>query len=140
MHLPSHRKFDLVVSDLTDFGQSESVFTKKIAQRISKCVAKDGILAMNFESVGVGLPKPYDMLRSSVWNLLFKYQYLYESFQPTFTGGHFMFAFFSHLHDPLVFPSNWNYYKFSLETEYYTPDVHKGSFALPRKFIDEHRK
>lgn len=124
--------FDVVLVDITDFGQSQSIVTPQVARHLRRVVDKRGLLAMNFESVGVGMPPPYEMLRNSVWHNLFRHERLYQSFQPIFTGGHYLFAIFSDTQDPLDFPTNWHTF---FTTEYYTPDVHKGSFALPAKYL-----
>lgn len=126
--------YDVIVMDVTDFNHSEGLFTQETVRHLRRVLRDDGIMTLNFQSLGIGGDHPQVVLKRSNIAIPFVHSFLFQSFQPTFAGGHYTFAFLSDVHDPTIFPTSWHYDTLPLSTEYYTPDVHIGSFALPAKF------
>ena len=130
--------FDVIYMDVTDFNHSESLFTPSVVRDIHRVLKPDGIVALNFLSLGVGDEHPQVHLRGSHLGTRFAHAELFQTFQPVFTGGHYTFAFLSDAHDPLDFSKCCWPSERALATTYYTPQVHRASFALPKKFAKTH--
>ena len=109
---------------------------------ITRVLAPNGIVVRNYASVGYtyGQGDHLRELRSDdVLGSHFNYAYLYQCFQSTFMGGQYTFAFMSDACDPPQEP--WPVATGPVRdgrTKYYTPDVHRGSIALPAHMISPH--
>ena len=95
---------------------------------------KKSVFTLNYESLGWfgGNLKNFkkDMKK------FFKHIYIYQVFQPTFHSGHYSFAIMSDLIHPTRSVIDWNAFRSKkINTYYYTPKIHYGSFALPNKII-----
>ena len=130
--------FDAVFIDVTDFNQSDSLFTQESIQNLKLRMDSDAVLGLNFTSVGIAEPKtPVRVLNESGFGERFKHKRLFQSHQPVFTGGAYTFAFFSDSVDPLDFPSSFPVDDLELETHYYTSALHKASFVLPKRLMSD---
>ena len=128
------RFFDVVILDSTDFGVSDSLFTDTFYYQLKKIMKKKSVFTLNYESLGWfgGNLKNFkkDMKK------FFKHIYIYQVFQPTFHSGHYSFAIMSDLIHPTRSVIDWNAFRSKkINTYYYTPKIHYGSFALPNKII-----
>lgn len=125
--------FDAIFVDVTDFNQSDKLFTDEAITNVRDRMQTRSVLGLNYYSIGLNEPNPMDELRNSAFGSQFRYKRLYLSHQPVFTGGLYSFAFMSDTIDPLVFPMDFPIDDIKFDTEYYTKDVHRASFALPRR-------
>jgi S-adenosylmethionine decarboxylase len=100
---------------------------------------KNSILIMNYESLGWYKSTLTDFKKDL--SSLFKFSCIYQVYQPTYHSGHYSFAFLSDSIDPMNTMIDWTEFdKKNIVTNYYNKKVHKSSFALPTKVIDNYSK
>lgn len=126
--------YDVIIVDSTDpVGPAVGLFSKEFYASIHKALKDDGIFVAQTESIF------YDKkLISRVYkdvSSLFPITKIYLASVPTYPAG-WCFTLGSKVHDPeIIDPAKIR----SFETKYYTPQVHKASFALPR-FVTDYLK
>ncbi|WEJ62986.1 polyamine aminopropyltransferase [Thiomicrorhabdus lithotrophica] len=131
-------KFDVIISDSTDpMGPGEVLFTSRFYQGIKNCLNDGGVfVAQN----GVSFMQT-DEVTTTHQRLspLFKEASFYSGAVPTYVGGIMTFAWAT---DNLELKSvsletlEQRYQAANLQTRFYTPALHKGSFALPQYVLD----
>lgn len=124
--------YDVVIVDSTDpVGPAKGLFVKDFYAAIHKALKEDGIFVAQTESPFYNqdlISKVYEDISS-----LFPITKLYGAFVPTYPGGYWSFTMGSKLYDPEKIDIS----KLQVfETKYYTPEIHKASFVLP-KFVQE---
>tara|TARA_B100001248_G_scaffold262022_1_gene255625 strand:+ start:435 stop:1970 length:1536 start_codon:yes stop_codon:yes gene_type:complete len=120
-------KFDIIILDLTDFGQSNPLHKISFYQKLISICNERHLICFNLDNFGME-DSIYDKLR--LINNEFKYVQPYGVFIPTFGGGYYSFCLFSNTIDP---KSNidWSYFKNkNLDLKYYTPSIHISSFIF----------
>lgn len=125
-------KYDLVIVDSTDpIGPGEGLFTNEFYQSCYHALTDEGILVNQCESPFY--EKNAKEMRRAIAKIrrLFPIAEVYQYNMPTYPSGHWLFGFASKKYHPLndFQPDKWQ--AFGLETKYYNPDVHRGSFMLP---------
>ena len=123
--------YDLIIVDSTDpFGPGEGLFTKEFYGNCYNALNDRGILVNQHESVF------YDEYAQSMKRAhkrlteLFPMAEVYQAHIPTYPSGHWLFGFASKGFNPReIDPAAWN--ALGIETKYYNPELHIGSFALP---------
>ena len=122
----------MIVVDSTDpVGPAVGLFSKEFYQSAYEALAEDGILVAQTES-----PFFNADLISSVYKAIgsiFPIVKPYTACVPTYPGGFWCFTLGSKKYDPKAvniadIPQ--------LGTKYYTPEIHKASFVLP-KFLQD---
>jgi spermidine synthase len=133
------RRFDVIIVDSTDpQGPGAVLFTREFYAGCKKCMAKGGVMVTQN---GVPFFQP-DELVSSVGHFrkLYADGSCYVAAIPTYVGGHMAMGWAAD--DPKLrqtpVETLAERYKAagSFVTKYWTPEVHKAAFALPR-FIAE---
>ncbi|QCU89386.1 polyamine aminopropyltransferase [Thiomicrorhabdus sediminis] len=131
-------KFDVIISDSTDpMGPGEVLFTSRFYQGIKNCLNDDGVfVAQN----GVSFMQT-DEVTTTYKRLspLFKQASFYSGAVPTYVGGIMTFAWATDNLDLIETPDEVIKQRFKasgIKTRFYTPEVHKGSFALPQYVLD----
>ena len=131
-------KFDVIISDSTDpMGPGEVLFTSRFYQGIKNCLNDGGVfVAQN----GVSFMQT-DEVTTTHQRLspLFKEASFYSGAVPTYVGGIMTFAWATdnlELKNVSLETIEQRYQTASLTTRFYTPSVHKGSFALPQYVLD----
>ena len=137
--LQTSERYDVILLDTTDFSMAESLFTKEFNKDIKNLLKRNGILCLNFDSLG------WDK-SDNIWQLeemmkpLFKYVYLYQIFQPTYGSGHYSHCFCSNTINPKENIVDWRKFnKKNIECRYYNKNIHESSFHLP-EFVFESKK
>ena len=131
--------FDLVIIDSTDYNTAITLFTDKFYKNIYKLLKKEGILTFNCMGLSWDPDDYYDVMNDM--KKIFKYCYLYQVFIPTYASGHYSFCFCSNFIDPINTPFDIEAFnRKNIKCNYYNPDVHLGSFALPNKFLRNEKK
>lgn len=125
------KQFDIILIDSTEpIGPAEGLFAKEFYQSIFDCLKDDGIFVAQTES-------PFfnrDLIKrvfSSI-NALFPITRLYLASIPTYPSGLWSFTIGSKKYDPLKVDDRLIA---DIETKYYTPQIHKSAFVLP-KFVE----
>ncbi|WP_028487306.1 polyamine aminopropyltransferase [Thiomicrorhabdus chilensis] len=131
-------KFDVIISDSTDpMGPGEVLFTSRFYQGIQKCLNEGGVfVAQN----GVSFMQT-DEVTTTFKRLspLFEEASFYSAAVPTYVGGIMTFAWATD--DLLLKQQNVDVIRgrfeaSGIQTRFYTPELHVGSFALPKYVQD----
>lgn len=127
-------KFDVIISDSTDpIGPGEVLFTSRFYQGIQSCLNDGGIfVAQN----GVSFMQT-DEVTTTFKRLspLFNESSFYSAAVPTYVGGVMTFAWATNdlsLKQQSVDVIRARYDASAIETRFYAPELHIGSFALPK--------
>ena len=133
------RTFDIVIVDSTDpQGPGAVLFTKAFYRACKRCLKRGGILVTQN---GVPMLQPKE-LKASLGHLrkLFREATCYVAAIPTYVGGHMAMGYASderRYRATSVAVIAGRYRRAGrFPTRYWTPEVHKAAFALPR-FIAE---
>lgn len=135
-------KFDVIVIDSTDpHGPGAVLFTREFYQDCKNCLTPGGILVTQN---GVPFLQP-DELKNTAARLktLFADTAFYVGAVPTYYGGLMAFGWGCDSSSPRRTAVDEIAKRFAaagIDTRYYTPELHVGSFALPRfiqKLMDE---
>ncbi|MBN2647945.1 MAG: polyamine aminopropyltransferase [Thiotrichales bacterium] len=131
-------KFDVIISDSTDpMGPGEVLFTSRFYQGIQQSLAEGGVfVAQN----GVSFLQTGEVVTTAKrLGSLFQDVHFYSSAIPTYVGGIMCFAWASDNRALLNVDLATLESRFAaagLQTRFYTPQLHKGSFALPQYILD----
>jgi len=133
------RRFDVIIVDSTDpQGPGAVLFTREFYAACKRCMAKGGVMVTQN---GVPFFQP-DELISSVghFRALFADAGCYVAAIPTYVGGHMAMGWAADDTAPRATPVETIAARYAaagaFATKYWTPEVHKAAFALPR-FIAE---
>ena len=119
-------EYDLIINDATDpFGYTEGLFTKEFYGSCYKALKEDGI--MDKEECVKMHRKAYQA---------FPVSRVYQAHIPTCSSGYWLFGFASKKYHPILDfkPDEWK--KLGIPTKYYTTNLHKGAFMLP-KYVED---
>ncbi|ARQ02104.1 polyamine aminopropyltransferase [Pseudorhodoplanes sinuspersici] len=133
------RRFDVVIVDSTDpQGPGAVLFTEEFYAGVKRCLKPDGVMVTQN---GVPFFQPDELTGSvSKFRKLFADGSCYVAAIPTYVGGHLAMGWASDdksLRDVSVETLTQRYEaagRFS--TKYWTPEVHRAAFALPRFIRD----
>ncbi|MDE4096379.1 MULTISPECIES: polyamine aminopropyltransferase [Rhodobacterales] len=127
------QKFDVIVVDSTDpIGPGEVLFTNTFYGHAARALTDDGIIVTQN-----GVPfMQGDELTGTMraFKTLFADHSCYLATIPTYAGGPMAFGWGSHSKSARTVSLADLEKRFAaagIETDYYTPDVHKAAFALP---------
>lgn len=124
-------EFDIIIVDSTDpFGAAEGLFGGSFYNEIYNALRDDGIFVAQTESPFF-LPNVVKKVFSDSKNV-FPITKLFMAAIPTYPSGYWSFTIGSKKYDPSHIDASTD---LSFETKYYTKDLHKASFVLP-KFIE----
>ncbi len=123
--------FDVVIVDSTEpIGPAESLFQSPFYQSVYRALKQDGLLVAQSESPFVNA----DLIRSVQERLkaIFPATYLYLASIPTYPSGLWSFSLGTKRYNPLD-PQNTFIPR---DTRYYSSQIHRGAFSLPRFVSD----
>jgi len=125
-------EFDVIIVDSTDpFSIAEGLFGGNFYKDISEALTEDGIFIAQTETPFF-LPETVKKVFKDAKNI-FKVTKLFMAAIPTYPGGYWSFTIGSKKYDPekVDISSIPN-----IDTKYYTPELHKACFVLPRYIQD----
>lgn len=124
--------YDVVIVDSTEpVGAAVGLFSQEFYMDIFDSLKDEGIVVAQTES-------PFynkDLIKRCTASMarLFPVTRLYLASIPTYPSGLWSFTLGSKEHDPLAVPAG----RFvDIDARYYTPDLHRAAFCLPR-FVQE---
>ena len=131
-------RFDVIISDSTDpEGPAEVLFSSPFYSGCHRCLNPNGIfVAQN----GVAFLQTDEVLLSAKrLSALFADCSFYLAPVPTYAGGHMAFAWASdnknlRTVDSETLSTRWR--ETGIKSCYYTPEIHRASFALPQYLQD----
>jgi len=134
------RRFDVIIVDSTDpQGPGKVLFSREFYAGCKRCMAPGGVMVTQN---GVPFFQPDELIGSiGHFRALFADGTCYVAAIPTYVGGHLAMGWAAD--DPLLRQASVETLAArhaaagSFATRYWTPDVHKAAFALPR-FIADH--
>jgi spermidine synthase len=133
MHIAeSEQEYDVIMVDSTEpVGPAVNLFTKGFYAGISKALKEDGIFVAQCDNPWFKA----DLIRQVQADVkeIFPITRLYTANIPTYPSGLWCFTIGSKKHDPLAVEDSRF---FDIETKYYTKELHKACFALP-KFVQD---
>ncbi|MGG3448980.1 MULTISPECIES: polyamine aminopropyltransferase [Bacillaceae] len=133
MHIAeSEQEYDVIMVDSTEpVGPAVNLFTKGFYAGISKALKEDGIFVAQCDNPWFKA----DLIRQVQADVkeIFPITRLYTANIPTYPSGLWCFTIGSKKYDPLAVEDSRF---FDIETKYYTKELHKACFALP-KFVQE---
>ncbi|WP_100374224.1 spermidine synthase [Bacillus sp. FJAT-45037] len=133
MHIAkAESEYDVIMVDSTEpVGPAAKLFERGFYEGISKALKEDGIFVAQTDN-----PWFHQELLSQVQRdvrEIFPITRLYTANIPTYPSGLWTFTIGSKKHDPLEVSEERFH---DIETKYYTKDLHKASFALPKFVAD----
>ena len=134
----TNEKFDVIISDSTDpIGPGEVLFTSPFYDGCKRCLNDGGILATQN---GVAFMQP-DEVTTTAKRLapVFKDCSFFSAAVPTYVGGIMTFAWGSDNSEYRSIDVNTLRQRFvaaNIKTNYYNPEVHQASFALPQYIVN----
>jgi spermidine synthase len=136
----TERRFDVIIVDSTDpQGPGAVLFTREFYAACKRCMTKGGVMVTQN---GVPFLQPAELVSSvGHFRKLFADGGCYVASIPTYVGGHMAMGWATdnkRLRDTPLKTIVERYRKAGrFSTKYWTPEIHKAAFALPR-FIAEH--
>ena len=125
--------YDVILVDSTDpVGPAEPLFREEFYSDLKDATKEDGIVVTQSESMFYykDLLRKMGEFNKKVYSV---YKY-YNTMVPTYPSGVIGFSFCSKKHEPLDFDEEKA--KELKDLKYYTPDIHRAAFALPKFFKD----
>jgi spermidine synthase len=130
-------EYDVIIVDSTDpFSVGEGLFTQSFYKDCFSALKDDGILVNQHESpfykhYQKNMQRAHKRIKEA-----FPIARVYQAFIPTYASGHWLFGFASKKYDPIKDANFERWNSLMLQTKYYNPALHIGSFALPNYVID----
>ncbi|PGL71251.1 spermidine synthase [Bacillus sp. AFS055030] len=133
MHIAnSENVYDVIMVDSTEpVGPAVNLFTKGFYAGIAKALKEDGIFVAQTDNPWF-TPELITQVQRDVREI-FPITRLYIANIPTYPSGMWTFTIGSKKHDPLEVEENRF---FDIETKYYTKELHKAAFVLPKFVAD----
>lgn len=125
-------RYDVIIVDSTDpIGPAVGLFAQEFYRNVFAALREDGLFVAQTES-------PFyhgELIRNTFTAVsrLFPVTRLYLAAIPTYPSGLWSFTVGSKRHDPAAFDGGR---ELSFPTRYYTPELHRGAFALPKFVAD----
>ncbi|SES18952.1 spermidine synthase [Salipaludibacillus aurantiacus] len=133
MHIAkSENEYDVIMVDSTEpVGPAVNLFTKGFYEGISKALKEDGVFVAQTDNPWF----QQELIRNVFRDVkeTFPITRLYTANIPTYPSGLWSFTIGSKKYDPLDVQEDRIH---DLDTKYYTKDIHKAAFALP-KFVED---
>lgn len=129
--------YDLIIVDSTDpFGPGEVLFTKEFYGSCFKALKPLGIMVNQNESPfyaedAAAMKRAHKRVVAS-----FPICRVYQAHIPTYPSGHWLFGFASKYYHPINDMKIREWKALDITSRYYTTNLHKGSFYLP-KYVEE---
>ncbi|MCZ8538114.1 spermidine synthase [Paenisporosarcina quisquiliarum] len=133
MHIAeAENQYDVIMVDSTEpVGPAVNLFTKGFYAGISKALKEDGIFVAQSDNPWF-TPDLIKQVQKDVKEI-FPITRLYTANIPTYPSGLWCFTLGSKKHDPLTVEDARFH---EIDTKYYTKELHKAAFVLP-KFVKD---
>lgn len=124
---------DVIIVDSTDpVGPAVKLFEADFFRTVHDALAPDGLFVAQSKSPYLDRELIRDLL--GIVRSLFPVALLYTAAIPTYPSGFWSFVLGSKVHHPLAFDEGRAE---KLGTRYYSPEIHRAAFVLPREIRDE---
>ncbi|WEG13074.1 polyamine aminopropyltransferase [Pullulanibacillus sp. KACC 23026] len=133
MHIAeSHNEYDVIMVDSTEpVGPAVKLFEKGFYEGISRALKADGLFIAQTDNPWFKA----DLIRQVIGDVkeIFPITRLYTANIPTYPSGLWTFTMGSKVYDPIEVEEGRFH---DLKTKYYTKELHKAAFVLP-KFVKD---
>ena len=132
-----HDEYDLIINDAIDpLGHTAGLFTKEFYGSCYKALKEDGIMVYQhgspfYDEDEVECRKMHRKVFRS-----FPVSRVYQAHIPTCPSGYWLFGFASKKYHPLEDFRPERFDNLNIETWYYTTNLHRGAFMLP-KYVED---
>jgi spermidine synthase len=131
-------RFDVIISDSTDpIGPGEVLFDEAFYAGCKQCLTPGGVLVTQNGVAFMQLEEVETTARRL--SRVFDDAYFYTAAVPTYIGGVMTFAFATDnltLRRAEIGALKRRYAASGIQTRYYTPEIHRAAFALPRYVLE----
>ena len=130
-------QYDLIINDSTDpLGYTAGLFTKEFYGSCYKALKEDGIMVYQHGSPFFDVDEESCRTMHRKAFRSFPISRVYQAHIPTCPSGYWLFGFASKKYHPLrdFDPVRWE--KRGLKTWYYSANLHRGAFMLP-KYVED---
>ena len=130
-------EYDIIVNDSTDpFGHEEGLFTKEFYGSCYKALKDDGIMV--YQHGSPFFDEDEEACRSMHRKVVksFPVSRVYQAHIATCPAGYWLFGFASKKYHPLDDLDEKRWKERHIKTWYYTVNLHKGAFMLP-KYVED---
>ncbi len=130
-------EYDLIISDAIDpLGHTAGLFTREFYGNCFRSLKEDGIMVYQHGSPFYDDDEESCRLMHSKANHSFPISRVYQAHIPTCSSGYWLFGFASKKYHPLRDLDAQRWKQRNLSTEYYTVNLHRGAFMLP-KYVED---
>lgn len=130
-------RYDLIINDSTDpLGHTEGLFTKEFYGSCYTALRDDGIMVYQHGSPFYDEDKEECMKMHRKAFRAFPVSRVYQAHIPTCSSGYWLFGFASKKYHPLNNLRVKEWKKLHIKTRYYTTNLHRGAFMLPKYLED----
>ncbi len=130
--------FDVIISDSTDpIGPGKALFKEAFYAGCKRCLTPGGVLVTQNGVVFMQLEEVETAARRL--NRLFDDWHFYTAAVPTYVGGIMTFAWATDnltLRHVDIGSLKRRYAASGIKTRYYTPEIHRSAFALPKYILE----
>lgn len=130
-------EYDLIINDAIDpLGHTAGLFTKEFYGNCYRALREDGILVYQHGSPFYDEDEDSCRAMHRKASHCFPLSRVYQAHIPTCASGYWLFGFASKKYHPVkdMNAERWNARK--IKTWYYTTNLHKGAFMLP-KYVED---
>ena len=130
-------KYDLIIVDSSDpFGPSEGLFTREFYGNCYRALKEDGIMVYQHGSPFYDEDEESCRVMHRKASHSFPISRVYQAHIPTCSSGYWLFGFASKKYHPLTDLNVERWKARGIKTWYYTTNLHKGAFMLP-KYVED---
>ncbi len=130
-------EYDLIINDAIDpLGHKAGLFTREFYGNCYRALKEDGIMVYQHGSPFYDEDEDSCRLMHSKASHIFPISRVYQAHIPTCSSGYWLFGFTSKKYHPLLDFDGERWEKRGISTEYYTTNLHRGVFMLP-KYVED---
>ncbi len=130
-------EYDLIINDAIDpLGHMAGLFTREFYGNCFRALKEDGIMVYQHGSPFYEEDEDSCRLMHSKASPSFPISRVYQAHIPTCSSGYWLFGFASKKYHPLRDFDEKHWKKQKIKTRYYTTNLHKGAFMLP-KYVED---
>lgn len=128
-------KFDVIIMDI-DLNISDSSYVDSFLTKLKLLMNKDALLVSTANCMNWSINSVKNFFNQQ--KQMFKYVRIYQAYLPMYGDGHYGFIISSNDIDPMnSIVEKQTFKDLSIKTKYYTPEIHRASFVLPKNIKDE---
>ena len=130
-------EYDLIINDAIDpLGHNAGLFTKEFYGNCYRALREDGIMVYQHGSPFYDEDEESCRVMHRKASHSFPISRVYQAHIPTCSSGYWLFGFASKIYHPLEHLDAKKWKERKIQTWYYTTNLHKGAFMLP-KYVED---